>query len=42
MFNLLVLAMGVFNVVLYTINHQPLNLAAGIFAIVVFIATANR
>lgn len=41
MFNLIVLGMGILNIVLYTQNHNPLNLAAGVFAIAVFIATSR-
>lgn len=41
MFNLLVLGMGILNIVFYTQNHSPLSLAAGIFAIAVFLVTSR-
>lgn len=41
MFNLFVLGMGVLNIALFAVGHNPLNLAAGVFAIVVFIVTSK-
>ncbi len=42
LFDLLVLFLGVMNIAIYSSSHDPLNLAAGLFAIIVFVVTALR